>query len=173
VQLLDNRWKVTAAKYHTLNQSEIVMVAPNVFDTVGNTSRDGWELESRVITGERFSFYGSLGEINKAKVNNPLPNTAYLLSVPHDTVKAGFAYTSRAPNSMVFNADFFYISGIPYFTGTPLVLKYSRCYTRFDLRATYPIRENRRHHVRNFRTARLHQRGRERSSCRIDVRSSA
>jgi hypothetical protein len=66
-------------------------------------------------------------------------NTAYLLSVPHDTVKAGFAYTSRAPNSMVFNADFFYISGIPYFTGTPLVLKYSRCYTRFDLRATYPF----------------------------------
>jgi outer membrane receptor for ferrienterochelin and colicin len=39
-----------------------------VFDTVGNTTRDGWELESTVYASDSLSFYGSWGEAETSQV---------------------------------------------------------------------------------------------------------
>ncbi|NOT27639.1 MAG: TonB-dependent receptor [Acidobacteria bacterium] len=136
------RWRISLAKYHTLNENEIVQVAPFVFDSVGNTSRDGWEVESNVVATNELSMYGSYGRITKATINNPLPNTAFLLSVPEHVAKGGAAYTtSVAAGRLMLNADAFYISGIPYFAGTPLLsLRYANAYARYDVRGTYEVR---------------------------------
>jgi hypothetical protein len=79
---------VSAAKHHTLNENEIIQTAPGVFDTVGNTTRDGWELDSKIFATREVSFYGSYDKATRAQINDPLPNTASLLSVPEHAVKA-------------------------------------------------------------------------------------
>jgi outer membrane receptor protein involved in Fe transport len=137
-----DRWRVSAARFHTLNQNEIVQVAPGAFDSVGNTTRDGWELESRVSATDTLGLYGSVGEITRARINNPLPNTAYLLSVPKHTIKGGAEYTAPvSAGRLLLNVDLFYISRVPYFSGTPLTLQYARPLTRYDVRGTYEVRK--------------------------------
>jgi outer membrane receptor protein involved in Fe transport len=140
---IGSRVRLALAKYHTLNENEIVQVAAGVFDSVGNTTRDGWELESTVYASDALSLYGSWGLVTKGQINNPLPNTAYLLSVPEHAVKGGAAYTSPLPSGrLLVNVDLFAISGIPYFAGTPaLTLQYARPFVRYDARATYEVRQ--------------------------------
>ncbi|MFL9881139.1 TonB-dependent receptor [Herbaspirillum rhizosphaerae] len=135
-----SRWRMSAATYHTVNDSEIAQIAPNVFGPVGNTTRDGWEIDSSYDITADFSVYGSFGRIIRAHINSAAPGTASDLSVPRDTYKAGAAYsTPFAAGKLLFNADAYFISGVPYFSGTPLVKSYSRPYSRYDLRGTYSI----------------------------------
>jgi outer membrane receptor protein involved in Fe transport len=132
------KWRMSAASYHTVNDNEIAQIAPNVFGPVGNTTRDGWELESSYDFTPDFSIYGSFGRIIRARINSAAAGTASELSVPRDTWKAGAAYvTPFSAGKLLFNADAFFISGVPYFSGTPLVKNYSRPYSRYDLRTTY------------------------------------
>jgi outer membrane receptor protein involved in Fe transport len=70
------RWGISAAKYHTINENEIIAVAPGVFESAGNTTRAGWEVESRMAAGEQLILYGSYGRINKAKINIAAPGAA-------------------------------------------------------------------------------------------------
>jgi hypothetical protein len=132
-------WTVTVARYHTFNQNEIIQVAPGVFDSVGDTIRNGWDVESRVTPTATTSIYGSLAEITEARINNPPPNSANLFLVPKHMVKGGMAQTLPIPAGQLrLNLDAYYISGIPYFTGPPLLLRgVSRPYSRYDLRGTY------------------------------------
>lgn len=135
-----SKWHFSAASYHTVNDNEIAQIAPNVFGPVGNTTRDGWELESSYDFTSDFSIYGSFGRIIRAHINSAAPGTTTDLSVPRDTYKAGAAYTTPfAAGKLLFNADAYFISGVPYFSGTPLVKSYSRPYARYDLRSTYSI----------------------------------
>ncbi|MFJ9534453.1 TonB-dependent receptor [Herbaspirillum sp. NPDC101396] len=135
-----SRWHMSAASYHTVNDNEIAQIAPNVFGPVGNTTRDGWEVESSFDFTSDFSIYGSFGRIIRAHINSAAPGTASDLSVPRDTYKAGAAYaTPFAAGKLLFNADAYFISGVPYFSGTPLVKSYSRPYSRYDLRGTYSV----------------------------------
>lgn len=135
-----SKWRFSAASYHTVNDNEIAQIAPNVFGPVGNTTRDGWELESSYDVTPDFSIYGSFGRIIRARINSAAPGTANELSVPRDTYKAGAAYTTPfASGKLLFNGDAYFIAGVPYFSGTPSVRSYSRPYARYDLRGTYSI----------------------------------
>lgn len=131
---------VTAAAYHTLNQDEIVLVAPDTFQSVGDTTRQGYEIEARWRQGAAFSAYASYNRILRARVNNPLPGAATELSVPHHQLKAGIQYRQRAgAGTLTLNADAYYTSGNPYFSGTPLTRREMPVYTRYDLKASYDI----------------------------------
>jgi hypothetical protein len=56
-------------------------------------------------------------------------------------VKAGVAHTLSLPSGqLLLNGDGYYISGIPYFTGTPLLQRgVSKPYSRYDVRGTYEL----------------------------------
>jgi hypothetical protein len=68
---MTDRWNVTVAKYRTMNENEIIQVSPGVFESVGNTTCDGWELESRVVADDWITLYGSLGKITRADQQSP------------------------------------------------------------------------------------------------------
>jgi outer membrane receptor protein involved in Fe transport len=132
------RWQLSAAGYHTLNENEITQVSPGVFASVGNTTRDGWEVETAVTVSDATNLYASYGRIIRAQINNPLPGTADRLSVPAHTLKSGVGYAvPTGAGRILINVDGSYISGVPFFAGTPLQLQYTRQYTRFDVRTTY------------------------------------
>ena len=133
------RLNVRAASYHTLNENEILQVSPGVFASVGNTTRDGWEAESRFVATNGLDFYASYGRIIRAQINNVAPGAQDRVPVPKHTIKGGLGYT--APLGLLLNVDASYISKVPYFAGTPLQLVYTRQYTRFDVRVTRDIRD--------------------------------
>lgn len=135
-------WSASGALFYTLNEDEIVQTAPNVFSSVGDTTRKGFELESRFRLGRNFSAYASYTRLIQAEVNNPEPNTPYLLSVPKHQLKIGGEYRHPVGNgSLTYNADAYLTSDIPYFSGTPLQLGEVPTYTRYDLRITYDYRD--------------------------------
>ena len=135
-----SRWRLSAASYHTVNDNEIAQIAPNVFGPVGNTTRDGWEVGSSYDLSADFSVYGSFGRVIRARINSAAAGTTNELSVPRDTYKLGAAYSMPfAAGKLLLNGDVSFISGVPYFSGTPLVKSYSRPYSRYDLRSTYSI----------------------------------
>ncbi|MBS0355884.1 MAG: TonB-dependent receptor [Proteobacteria bacterium] len=135
--LLGDGWQLTGAVYHTTNEDEISQIAPGIFASVGNTTRDGWELEARWLGDDAFSWYGSFGKLIKARINSATPGTADRLSLPGNTIKTGVAYTRPAgAGRLLFNADVAYISATPYFEGTPLSLSHAKQYIRYDLRAS-------------------------------------
>jgi outer membrane receptor protein involved in Fe transport len=135
--LLGNSWQLTGAIYHTTNEDEISQVSPGVFASVGDTTRDGWEMEARWLGNDAFSWYGSFGKLIKARVNSATPGAADRLSLPENTIKTGVAYARPASaGRLLLNADAAYISATPYFEGTPLSLHHAKQYIRYDLRAS-------------------------------------
>ena len=136
---ITDRWQMGAARYHTLNQSEIAQVSPGVFASIGNTIRDGWEADTWFTATNALSLYASYGRIMQARILSAAPGTADRVSVPKSTAKGGFAYA--APLGVVINLDASYISRVPYFAGTPLQLAYTRQYTRYDARVSYELRQ--------------------------------
>jgi outer membrane receptor protein involved in Fe transport len=132
-------WSVSGAVYYTLNQDEIVLQPDGSYKSVGDTTRKGFELETRYRIGRAASVYASYGRIAEAKVNNPAANTGAKLSVPKHQLKAGADYKTRlGSGQLTLNADGYVISDIPYYVGTPQVLERNMpVYTRYDLRATY------------------------------------
>lgn len=132
-------WSASGVVYHTLNQDEIVAQADGSFKSVGETTRKGFELESRLRIDSAWSVYGSYGRVLEARVNNPLPNTGERLSVPRHQVKLGAEYRQRlGEGRLTVNADAYLTSGNPYYEGTPQTqLRIMPTYTRYDLKATY------------------------------------
>lgn len=131
-------WEVSGARYHTLNDNEIAQTAPGVFASVGNTTRDGWELESALAATRALDLYASFARLDRARINTAAPGTADVLSLPRNTIKGGAAYTAAVgADRLLLNLDAEYFSPTPYFAGTPLVRMSSRQYARYDLRATY------------------------------------
>ncbi|HYD63336.1 MAG TPA: TonB-dependent receptor [Noviherbaspirillum sp.] len=135
-------WSLSGVAFYTLNEDEIVMTAPNVFRSVGDTTRKGFELESRLHLWKNASAYASYTRLLQAEINNSDPNSAYLLSVPRHQFKLGAEYRhALGAGYLRYNADAYVTSGIPYFSGTPLQQRTVPTYTRYDLRATYSIRD--------------------------------
>lgn len=132
-------WITSGSVYHTLNQDEIVAQADGSYKSVGETTRKGFELETRLRFGPRWSAYGSYGRIIEARVNNPLPNTGERLSVPEHQLKLGVEYRQRlGAGRLTLNADAYVTARNPYYVGTPQTqLRMMPTYTRYDLKATY------------------------------------
>ncbi len=132
-------WTVSGAAYRILNSDEIVAQADGSFRSVGDTTRQGFELEARWRPDGPTSAYASLGRILEATVNNPAANTGAKLSVPSTLLKAGAQHRLRAGDGRwTLNADAYLLSGIPYYVGTPANQERRMpVYTRYDLRATY------------------------------------
>ncbi|MDH6590390.1 outer membrane receptor protein involved in Fe transport [Variovorax sp. TBS-050B] len=136
-------WTTSGVVYHTLNQDEIVAQADGSYKSVGETTRKGYEIETRLRLDARWSVYGSYGRIVEARVNNPLPNTGARLSVPEHQLKLGAEYRQRlGAGRLTLNADAYLTANNPYYVGTPQTqLRMMPTYTRYDLKATYD-REN-------------------------------
>lgn len=132
-------WTASGTAYYIQNDDEITGQPDGSFKSVGDTTRQGVELETRWQIAASTSVYASLGRILEAKVNNPAVNTGAKLSVPGRQLKGGVQH--RFPlgaGRMTLNADAYYISGIPYYVGTPATQEREMpVYTRYDLRATY------------------------------------
>jgi outer membrane receptor protein involved in Fe transport len=132
-------WTASGTAYYIQNDDEITGQADGSFKSVGDTSRKGVELETRWQIAASTSVYASLGRILEAKVNNPAVNTGAKLSVPGRQLKGGVQHRfALGAGRMTLNADAYYISGIPYYVGTPATQEREMpVYTRYDLRATY------------------------------------
>ena len=136
-------WTTSGAVYYTLNEDEIVLQPDGSYRSVGETTRRGFEVETRYQFSSAASVYASYGRILDAKANNPAPNTGAKLSVPRNQLKAGAQYRMRlGEGQLTLNADAYLIDGIPYYEGTPQVQERTMpVYTRYDLRATYDYRK--------------------------------
>lgn len=135
-------WSLGGSFYYVQNEDEIVLTAPDTWSSVGETTRKGFELETRYRVNQRFSAYASYGRIIQAEIMNPLPGTGAKLSVPRDVVKAGVQYgTPLGAGHLALNADAYLTRGVPYYSGSPLDEQAMPTYTRYDLRATYDYRD--------------------------------
>lgn len=135
-------WTLSGAAYYIQNEDEIVLTAPDTYSSVGETTRKGFELETRYRVSPALDIYASYGRILEAEIKNPLPGSGARLSVPRDTLKAGVAYrTALGPGHLTLHADAFLTRRIPYYSGTPLRGQTMPSYTRYDLRATYDYRD--------------------------------
>ncbi len=132
-------WTVSGAAYYIENSDEIVGQADGSFRSVGDTTRKGFELETRWRLAATTSLYASLGRILEARANNPAANTGARLSVPATQVKGGAQHRMRlGEGQLTLNADAYLISDIPYYVGTPTTLERTMpVFTRYDLRASY------------------------------------
>ncbi|MCC7313002.1 MAG: TonB-dependent receptor [Sulfuritalea sp.] len=137
---LGSQWKVSAAKYHSLNQGEIRETTPGsgVYANLGDTTRDGWEIDLHFFATDALSFYASYGKV-KGRVNNPTTVEQNLISgLPEDTYRLGAEYATQLAGGRLFvNADAFHISGAPYYSGVSPAPLFSRPYTRYDLRLSF------------------------------------
>ncbi len=131
-------WSVSGVAYHILNEDEIIAQPDGSYRSAGETTRKGYELETRWQATRAVSLYASYGRILEARANNPLPNTGPRLSVPRHLLKAGAQYRRRLTGAtLTLNADAYLTAGNPYYVGTPQIqLRTMPTYTRYDLRAT-------------------------------------
>lgn len=136
-------WTASGAVYYTLNEDEIVLQPDGSYKSVGETTRKGFELETRYHFSPASSVYASYGRIIEARANNPAPNTGAKLSIPKNQFKAGAQYRTRlGEGQLTLNADAYLINDIPYYVGTPQTQERTMpVYTRYDLRATYDWRK--------------------------------
>jgi outer membrane receptor protein involved in Fe transport len=133
-------WTFGGAVFRTLNEDEVVLVSADNWQSVGSTTREGFEVETRWQARRDWSLYASYGGIRSARINNPTPGTAPELSVPRHQWKAGTQFRGPAAHGMVtVNADAYLISGSPYYSGTPLARGEMPVYTRYDLRGSYQV----------------------------------
>ena len=132
-------WTVSGSAYQIANQDEIVMVSADTYASVGETTRRGFELESRITLSSTLSAYASYARITEARIRNPLPNTGALLSVPEHQLKAGVEHRRMlAGGRLTLNADAYAFSKVPYYQGTPQTrLADMPAYVRYDLRAMF------------------------------------
>lgn len=132
-------WTLSGSAYHIKNSDEITGQADGSFKSVGQTTRNGFELETRWRLGAATSVYASLGRILDARVDNPAVNTGAKLSVPARQLKGGAQHKlALGPGHLTLNADAYLISDIPYYVGTPTTQERTMpTYTRYDLRASY------------------------------------
>ena len=91
-------WTLSGAAYYVQNEDEIVLTAPDTYSSVGETTRKGFELETRYRVSPAFDIYASYGRILEAEIKNPLPGSGARLSVPrgHPESRRGVSDGARA-----------------------------------------------------------------------------
>lgn len=136
-------WTASGALYQVQNDDEIVGQADGSFKSVGDTTRKGFELETRWRFSSSGSVYASIGRILEAKVNNPAATAGAKLSVPATQLKGGAQLKlPLGAGQLTLNADAYLISDTPYYVGTPATQERTMpTYTRYDLRASYDWRQ--------------------------------
>lgn len=137
---LGNRWVVNGAVYSTENQDEIREDVPGsgVYVNIGDTTRDGAELDAQFFLDERWTFYGSYGYV-RARIENPAVAGQELVSgQPENIYKLGADYTAPWWNGTLY-ANFAYerIADSPYYVGAGTTPQYAELYERWDLRLSH------------------------------------
>jgi outer membrane receptor protein involved in Fe transport len=133
-------WTATATYFYTLNEDEIVQTGPNVFASVGDTTREGFELETRAQLLDWFATYASYTRLFQADIDDAAPGAANKVSVPKHQAKLGAELLQKlSRGSLRYNVDAYATRGIPYFAGTPLTQLEVPTYVRYDVRAAYDI----------------------------------
>lgn len=143
---LGQRLRLSASRYHTLNENEIreTTAGSGIYAGIGDTTRDGWELEANLYATAALNFYGSIGRV-RGRVNNPSnPGQDLISGLPERSYRLGFDYTAPfAAGTVLVNGDAYHITGMPYYSGSNPVPLFSRPYTRYDLRLAYEQGRNR------------------------------
>ncbi|WP_227012036.1 TonB-dependent receptor [Duganella sp. FT27W] len=131
-------WQLSATGYYIQNDDEIINSAPDVYTAAGQTTRRGFDLDARYTPGNGYSAYASYGRILRARIDNPTPGTAALLSVPAHQFKAGMEYRlPLAAGKLRLNGDAYVTARNPYYMGSPSVQRDMPTYVRYDLKATW------------------------------------
>lgn len=135
-------WSLSGTAFHVLNEDEIVQTGPASFAGAGETTRRGFELDTRWRVAEGVNLYASYTRLLRAEFDNPLPNTQRSISVARHQLKAGLELRQPlAEGSMRYNLDGYLTSGIPYATGTPLAERNVPTHIRYDLRVSWDYRQ--------------------------------
>lgn len=132
-------WTLSGTAYQITNQDEIVMISADTYASVGETTRRGFEVETRMTLTSALSAYANYARITEARIRNPLPNTGALLSVPGHQVKAGVEHRNTLLGGrLTVNADVYAFSDVPFYQGTPQThVADMPAYVRYDLRARF------------------------------------
>lgn len=132
-------WTLSGTAYQIANQDEIVMISADTYASVGETTRRGFEMETRMTLTSALSAYANYARITEARIRNPLPNTGALLSVPGHQVKAGVEHRKNLLGGrLTLNADVYAFSDVPYYQGTPQTrVADMPAYVRYDFRVRF------------------------------------
>jgi len=134
---INPRWQLAGAVYRSINRAEIRETVPGSgnFASIGDTSRDGWELDGRVKATDTLAFTSSVGVV-KGRINTPtVPGQTLIPGLPRTTARLGAEWSVTAMTLPVqINVDAFRISGAPYYVGSSPAPLFTRVYSRYDLR---------------------------------------
>jgi outer membrane receptor protein involved in Fe transport len=136
---LGSALRVGATVYTTKNSSEIreEPAGSGVFVPIGDTSRDGYEVDFDYLPSDRWRLYGSYGYV-RARVKNPtVAGRDLIAGLPDRVAGLGIEHTTPvAEGTLRLNANYQYLSAPPfYLTGsTP---EFAPAWLRYDLRASY------------------------------------
>ncbi|MCW5626735.1 MAG: TonB-dependent receptor, partial [Burkholderiales bacterium] len=139
---LGRAWKVNAAVYQSTNAQEIREdpVGSGNFVAIGDTDRDGFEMDVQFVPTDRWRFYGNFSHV-KARVKNPQTAGQNLIpGMPDEVIGGGAEYTTPFRSGTIrANASAFYLNPAPYYIGASATPLYTPSYTRYDLRLAYQI----------------------------------
>lgn len=132
-------WRVGASLYTTKNSSEIreTFSGSGVFEPIGDTEREGYEVDFDFVPDPAWRLYGSYGYV-RARVQNPVVAGRDLIAgLPDRVAGLGVEYTTPFADGMVrANANYQYLSAPPFYLAgnTP---EYAPAWLRYDLRLSY------------------------------------
>lgn len=136
---LGSAWRVGGSLYTTKNSSEIRESSPGsgVFVPIGDTEREGYEVDFDFIPDPAWRLYGSYGYV-RARVQNPaVAGRDLIAGLPDRVAGLGVEYTTPFADGMVrANANYQYLSAPPFYLvgNTP---EYAPAWLRYDLRLSY------------------------------------
>lgn len=129
---------LSASGFYIENDDEITFVGDNQYETIGESTRKGYEFDVHFQPMAEFNLYASYTRVIKATLDNASVTNGKEISVPETTAKMGATYNINVGlGELAFNADAYVISGIPYYIGSPLVRHEMPTFTRYDLRVSY------------------------------------
>lgn len=139
---LFDKIKFTFDYYETDLKREVAIVN-NEPVNIGNSKRDGIEVESKIFILPELAIYGSYSWVD-AKVKNPQnPGQNKVIDVPRDIVKVGVELSKDFNRDEKFFGDlsYYYISGKNYYIGTNSTPVRGPVYDKYNLNLHYKIRK--------------------------------
>lgn len=136
------QWQIGGSAYWSTNDDEIreEPAGSGEFKAIGDTQRDGWEIDTSYWLSDRWEVYASYAYV-KARLKNPTtPGRNRITGTPDYTLKAGVAHTRPlAAGSLRLSADGQYLGDRYYYLNVEGVdqLRDAQDYVRYDVRLRY------------------------------------
>jgi outer membrane receptor protein involved in Fe transport len=124
--------------YNTDTEREIAFIN-NEPVNIGNSSRNGYEIETQFYITPAFSLFGSYSSVD-AKVKNPInPGQDKVIDVPKENITGGVEMTKEIGKERQFLADlyYYYSGGKYYYIGKQTTPVKGPPYDSYNLKLTY------------------------------------